>query len=199
MKLELALRMIAETHGHLDRSEMYRGYRSLPVWLTGVCALVATALQLRLFPPVTPLDFVWFWVGVAGVCSGIGAWGGRSRSAPGGFRRTASHASGGGAVPARPRGRVCCDVEHRPGDRRAHLSAPRPVGGDVRAGSVRVPAVSAPSDRVGGPLSSRGRCGPSSDEWRRRNPLSVEHGCHLWDREGRDGSDPLLAYRAARL
>lgn len=76
MKLELALRQIAEIHGHLDRSEMYRGYRSLSVWLTGVCALVATALQLRLFQPVTPLDFVWFWVGVAGVCGGIGAWGG---------------------------------------------------------------------------------------------------------------------------
>ena len=44
MKLELALRQIAEIHRHLDRREMYRGYRSLPVGLTGVYALVAAAL-----------------------------------------------------------------------------------------------------------------------------------------------------------
>ena len=75
MKLDLALQQISEIHGHLDRSEVYRGYRSLPVGLTGVCALVAAALQARFFQPTTPLEFVWFWVGVAVVCGGIGAWG----------------------------------------------------------------------------------------------------------------------------
>ena len=75
MKLDLALRQISEIHGHLERSEVYRGYRSVPVGVTGLCALVAAAVQIRLFPPTTPLDFVWFWVGVAGLCAGIWAWG----------------------------------------------------------------------------------------------------------------------------
>ena len=75
MKLDLALRQISEIHGHLERSEVYRGYRSLPVGLTGIFALGAAALQVRLFPPAAPIDFVWFWVGVAGVCGGIGACG----------------------------------------------------------------------------------------------------------------------------
>lgn len=85
MKLELALRQICEIYSHLERSEVYRGYRSLPVGLTGVCALIAAALQLRLFPPATPLDFVWFWVGVVVVCGRIGAAAGSITCSTGGM------------------------------------------------------------------------------------------------------------------
>ena len=75
MKLDLALEQISEIHSYLERSEVYREYRSLPIGLTGLCALVAAVLHVRFFPPAAPLDFVLFWVGVAGLCGGICACG----------------------------------------------------------------------------------------------------------------------------
>ena len=71
MKLDLALEQISEIHSHLERSEVYRGYRSLPIGLTGMCALGAAVLQVRFLRPAAPLDFVLFWVAVAGLCGGI--------------------------------------------------------------------------------------------------------------------------------
>ena len=74
MELDRALDQIAEIHAHLDRTEVSRDYRALPVALGGLAALAAAALQ----PPLSPRAFVAWWLGVAivvGACGGAGiAW-----------------------------------------------------------------------------------------------------------------------------
>ncbi len=47
MQYEQALSQISEIHDHLARSEVYRGFRSLPIALSGVLGLGAAALAAR--------------------------------------------------------------------------------------------------------------------------------------------------------
>ena len=65
-----ALSQIHAIHEHLAKGEIYRGYRPLPVALTGVMGLMAAALQ-----PASAADgagFILYWVGVAALCIGVG-------------------------------------------------------------------------------------------------------------------------------
>jgi hypothetical protein len=69
MELNKALSQINEIHGHLAKTEIYRGYRSIPVALNGAVALAAGFLQPMLQPqllqdPTSP-EFATYWVGVA--------------------------------------------------------------------------------------------------------------------------------------
>lgn len=65
MDVQRALAQVAEIHGQLARTQVYRGYRSTPMALTGVLAVVAGFLQPRYVPAGTSLRFPEFWVVVA--------------------------------------------------------------------------------------------------------------------------------------
>jgi hypothetical protein len=65
MQLSQALDQISEIHGHLDRTEVYRGLRPLTVAFSGLLALAAAALAPRLLGPEPGLAFLACWLGVA--------------------------------------------------------------------------------------------------------------------------------------
>jgi hypothetical protein len=65
MEIQRALDQISEIHGHLAKTDVYRGYRAVPVAFAGVLALVVAAVQTRLAGNGSPLSFVLWWVGVA--------------------------------------------------------------------------------------------------------------------------------------
>lgn len=65
MQLDRALSQIEEIHGHLVKTEVYRGYRSIPVAITGVVAFAAGLLQSFVLPGVSPATFVEYWVALA--------------------------------------------------------------------------------------------------------------------------------------
>ncbi len=65
MEFGRALSQISEIHQHLARTEVYRGYRSVPVALSGVAGLAAAALQAPRLSATDPAGFVWFWTAVA--------------------------------------------------------------------------------------------------------------------------------------
>jgi len=75
VEIQKALHQISEIHGHLARSHVYRGYRAVPVALSGVLALVAAGLQTRLAGTESPQDFVLYWMAV-GMISSATAGGG---------------------------------------------------------------------------------------------------------------------------
>jgi hypothetical protein len=60
-----ALERIAEIHGHLDRGEVYRGYRPKLVALTGLVGIAAAMAQSWLLPGASRQEFVYYWMGVA--------------------------------------------------------------------------------------------------------------------------------------
>lgn len=67
MHLREALNQIAEIRQRMAESELFRGYRALPVAASGIFALVAGAVQ-PVFLPDAPGDvraFVLFWTAVA--------------------------------------------------------------------------------------------------------------------------------------
>ena len=74
MELRDALTQISEIRYQLARSEVYRGYRALPVAFSGVLAFAAAFAQPALAP--SPREWIagylWLWVGVA-VVSGLAA------------------------------------------------------------------------------------------------------------------------------
>jgi hypothetical protein len=67
-----ALEQIAEIHDHLARGEIYRGWRSLPVALSGLVGL-AGALWQSMYPrPFEPWSFTAYWTFVASVSLAVG-------------------------------------------------------------------------------------------------------------------------------
>jgi len=75
MELERALHQISEIHEHLAKSEVYLGYRAVPVGGSGILALVAAAVQGSIIPNATPEKFITYWV-VLAFLGGIVAGGG---------------------------------------------------------------------------------------------------------------------------
>jgi hypothetical protein len=63
-----ALDQIAEIHRQIAKGEVYRGYRSLPVALSGAIGLAAAWLQ----PAVDPVGFVVYWSVVAAAAAFVG-------------------------------------------------------------------------------------------------------------------------------
>jgi hypothetical protein len=55
-----ALEQIAEIHEHLAKSEIYRGWRSIPVACSGLVGLVAAGSQ----PVLDARGFTFYWVGI---------------------------------------------------------------------------------------------------------------------------------------
>ena len=64
MEIQKALNQISEIHGHLAKTDVYRGYRAVPVALSGILALVAAAAQTRLVGNGSDYhyDFIIFWL-----------------------------------------------------------------------------------------------------------------------------------------
>jgi hypothetical protein len=60
-----ALEQIAEIHGHLAKGEVYRGWRSAPVAVSGLLGIAAAAYQAAFNRPLEPFTFVVFWLAVA--------------------------------------------------------------------------------------------------------------------------------------
>lgn len=64
-----ALEQIDQIHQQLAKSEVYRGYRPVPVACSGVAGLIAAAVQPRALGWNDPIDFVLYWTGVATICA----------------------------------------------------------------------------------------------------------------------------------
>jgi hypothetical protein len=67
-----ALKQIAEIHEHLAKGEVYRGWRSVPVALSGVVGLVAAAGQSTAERPIDPWSFTMYWMAVASLAIVVG-------------------------------------------------------------------------------------------------------------------------------
>ncbi|MBN1900400.1 hypothetical protein JW926_03630 [Candidatus Sumerlaeota bacterium] len=66
MKINHALDQISSIHDHLNRTEVYRGFRSLHVAFAGLIGCLAAALQPVFLGDVFPyLHFVYYWSLVA--------------------------------------------------------------------------------------------------------------------------------------
>ena len=70
MDVSRALDQIAEIHGQLAKGEVYRGYRSLPVAISGVIGLLAAALQPSSLGTTDPMGFVVYWTAI-GLAAGF--------------------------------------------------------------------------------------------------------------------------------
>ena len=65
MRIDKALEQISEIHEHLAKSQIYRGYRTVPVVVSGVLAIVAAAVQPFILSGVDPRSYVLYWTLVA--------------------------------------------------------------------------------------------------------------------------------------
>jgi len=65
MRLDKALSQLTEIHAQLAKTSHYRGYRSLPVALSGLAGFVAAGLQPLIVEAANPRAFVLYWVSVA--------------------------------------------------------------------------------------------------------------------------------------
>lgn len=70
MEYSKALSQISEIHGHLAKVEVYRGFRSLPVALSGVVGVAAAALAPRFLDTPDFTAALRYWI-VAGVICGL--------------------------------------------------------------------------------------------------------------------------------
>jgi hypothetical protein len=67
MELREALVQIAEIRRHMAKSDVFRGYRSAPVAVSGLLALGAAAVQARFIPePIQDIpQYLTLWIGAA--------------------------------------------------------------------------------------------------------------------------------------
>lgn len=75
MELHEALTQISEIRQQMARTEVFRGYRALPVAFSGVLAVVAATLQASFVPDPSQqvLAYLGLWIGAA--CLGMGVTG----------------------------------------------------------------------------------------------------------------------------
>ena len=66
MQVNDAIDRISEIHDHLSRSEIYRGYRAIPVAISGVVAIFGAAAQP--FVVGDQIDYVVYWCALALGC-----------------------------------------------------------------------------------------------------------------------------------
>ncbi len=71
VEIDRALEQIDEIYGHLERTEVYRGYRPVPVAISGVIAVVAGVLQPHVVGTGASLAYVGYWSTVAAVCAAL--------------------------------------------------------------------------------------------------------------------------------
>ena len=76
MEVKEAIDKISEIHDRMAKSGTFRGYKSLPVFVIGLCAVAMAAVQSLWLIPSTATVFVLEWAGLAVVLAlavGIGA------------------------------------------------------------------------------------------------------------------------------
>lgn len=87
-----ALEQIAEIHEHLAKTEVYRGWRSLPVASSAIVGLAAAAWQSAMGKPIDPIVFTVYWLAVGMIALVIGCseivWHYATRATPGDRRRS---------------------------------------------------------------------------------------------------------------
>lgn len=79
MHLNEALAQISEIRRQVDRTSMFRGYRSATIGFSGLIAVATAAIQPWVVPHPTedPLGYLRLWIGVALVCvtiNGVSMW-----------------------------------------------------------------------------------------------------------------------------
>lgn len=73
MDVTRALDQIAEIHQQIAKGEVYRGYRSVPVALSGAIGLAAAALQPRDLGSADPVEFLVYWTAIAAAAAFVGS------------------------------------------------------------------------------------------------------------------------------
>jgi hypothetical protein len=72
MDVSRALDQIAEIHQQLAKGEVYRGYRSLPVAVSGLIGIIAAYLQPEGLGAADPIAFITYWMTIAAVAGLVG-------------------------------------------------------------------------------------------------------------------------------
>ncbi len=72
-ELSEAIERIAEIHEHLAKGEMFRGYRSVPVAVSGACGIVAALAQSRFVPTADGPAFLRYWIVAGAICAVVSA------------------------------------------------------------------------------------------------------------------------------
>lgn len=67
MELQNAINQLSEIHAQISKTEFYRGFRAMPIALTGMSAFLAALIQPYWIAIHDYLAFVVFWVVVAGI------------------------------------------------------------------------------------------------------------------------------------
>ena len=73
MDVTRALDQIATIHEQIAKGEVYRGYRSLPVALSGLIGLAGAWLQPASLGTADPIGFVLYWAAVAAAAGFVGS------------------------------------------------------------------------------------------------------------------------------
>jgi hypothetical protein len=73
MEIQRALSQISEIHEHLAKTDVYRGYKAVPVGLSGVIALLAAAFQHHFVNNAE--TFLAYWLAVALIAAGTAGGG----------------------------------------------------------------------------------------------------------------------------
>ena len=73
MDLSRALGQLADIHQQIAKGEIYRGYRSLPIAVSGLIGLAAAWAQAPGLGAGDPIGFVLYWTSVAACAAFVGA------------------------------------------------------------------------------------------------------------------------------
>jgi hypothetical protein len=68
-----ALDQIAEIHRQIAKGEVYRGYRSLPIAMSGLIGLIAAWFQPSSLGAADPIGFVVYWSAIAAAAAFVGS------------------------------------------------------------------------------------------------------------------------------
>jgi hypothetical protein len=73
MDVTRALDQIAEIHQQIAKGEVYRGYRSAPLALSGAIGMAAAWLQPRDLGSTDPVEFLVYWTAIAAAAAFVGS------------------------------------------------------------------------------------------------------------------------------
>ncbi len=195
MELREALTQITEIRLQLARTEVFRGYRAMPVAFTGAVALLAALIQSATIkePSLQIGSYLTLWIGaavVSGLAAGIEMLM-RARDAALSLRRAQTWLAYEHFLPCVAAGRAR-DGRCRAGRTRKRPDAPRFVADLLQPGDLRVLPAVAPADVLGGRLLSRNGPGCSCTRAGRDGAFSLDDGVPVW-------SGPVAGRRRALL
>lgn len=71
MELDKAIDQISQIHEQLAKAEVYRGWRSAPMVISGLCGMAGAALQPAIIGKPTPMAFTWYWFVLGALCGSV--------------------------------------------------------------------------------------------------------------------------------